>query len=290
MPTLHSLLSLLLLVSITTAILPLTLPNTLSKPTAFSQVISQGEGVDTDKHPDWAGNWDPEDCIRAQGLFNGRISYWDPAIRWTFWSRRWETMPEGQQWELPFGTRYRERALFSPPGLSVSFPYLTNFYGSLAPYSKCSTPQSLPTLFIHSSRKKVTLVSNYVDEGIGTCTIILRMGKDFGDHVIPHSYKDQIEYMRLSRQSPEAVLSWNDIIPRMQFSSSLIRIGGHPKWSGIGERMGGPLGGWVYALFVPSKSAIARVWTEGMRATKNGVGEVLFPLGNETGVRNATVE
>lgn len=129
-----------------------------------------------------------------------------------------------------------------------------------------------------------------LSSAIGTCTIILRMGKDFGDHVIPHSYKDHIEYKKLSTQSPEVVLSWKDIIPIMQFTSSMIQIGGHPKWTGIGERRDGPRGGWVYVLFVPSGSAVARVWGEGMRATKNGVGEVLFSFVNETGVRNATIE
>ena len=147
---LHSLLSLPLLVSITTAIRPLTLPNTLSQPTALSLVIKEGEEVNTNKYPDWAGNWNPEDCVRAQRLFEGRLAFWDPVIRWTFWSRKWETMPEGQQWELPFGWRYRERPLSSSPVLYLYlFLVLHFFFVSKLPTDPNAPPsQLLPTLFV----------------------------------------------------------------------------------------------------------------------------------------------
>lgn len=114
------LLSLLMLVSTTTAIHPPLLTNALYPLTASSPLAFMA-GVDTDKYPDWAGKFDPEDCTRARGLLSGRIAYWDPAIRWKFWSRRWVTMPEGRQWELPFGTSFREWPPLSP---------LLSFYSS----------------------------------------------------------------------------------------------------------------------------------------------------------------
>ncbi|KAL8684837.1 MAG: hypothetical protein Q9224_006107, partial [Gallowayella concinna] len=62
--------------------------------------------VNPDKHPDWAGVMNPSDCVRARSLFNGRIAYYDPEKRMIFWSRTWTIIPEGDQFELPFGAKY----------------------------------------------------------------------------------------------------------------------------------------------------------------------------------------
>lgn len=43
-------------------------------------------------------------------------------------------------------------------------------------------------------------------------------------------------------------------------------------------------------LFVPSSSVFARVWTEGMIGRKYGWGQLVLPLRNGTGDRNAHVE
>lgn len=70
-----------------------------------------------------------------------------------------------------------------------------------------------------------------------------------------------------------------------------MRIGEpHPGWLGIGEIGKERLGGHVYMLFVPSRSVIARVWTEGMITRKYGWGELVLPPLNGTGDRNAHVE
>jgi len=42
--------------------------------------------------------------MRASGLLNGRVAYYDPNKIWTFWSKRWVVQPEHDDWELPFGT------------------------------------------------------------------------------------------------------------------------------------------------------------------------------------------
>lgn len=73
--------------------------------------------VDPRRHPDWAGMMNPSDCVRARGLFNGRIAHFDPDKRVTFWSRRWTKVPEGDQFELPFGARYSASS-FPPKMLS----------------------------------------------------------------------------------------------------------------------------------------------------------------------------
>ena len=138
---LHSLfLSLLIIVPTTAAIRPLTLPNTLSKPIAFRATSTESNSVNPDNFPDWAGDFNLDDCLRAQGLLNGRIAYWDPTIEWTFWSRRWVTKPEGNQWELPFGTRYRER-----PSLSSS--HFTFFLSISSSYCQNAPPLPYHSLF-----------------------------------------------------------------------------------------------------------------------------------------------
>lgn len=66
----------------------------------------------------------------------------------------------------------------------------------------------------------------------------------------------------------------------MELASFSVRIGRRPSWVPIGESL--RMGGYVYVLFVPSRSTIARVWTEGMRWQKHGVDEVFWSLGNGT--------
>lgn len=83
-------------------------PPSTAQPPSFNPVNSLPGIVDPSYYTDWAGNLDPDDCTRAYGLLNGRIAYWNPATRWTFWSRRWVIQPEGLQWELPFGASYRD--------------------------------------------------------------------------------------------------------------------------------------------------------------------------------------
>jgi len=62
--------------------------------------------VDPQDHPDWGGNFNSNDCMRAYGLLNARVAYYDPKKEWMFWSRRWVIEPLQDYWGLPFGTSY----------------------------------------------------------------------------------------------------------------------------------------------------------------------------------------
>jgi len=76
-----------------------TLPISIPQNSLISRVNPQD-------HPDWAGNLKLDDCMRASGLLNARVAYYDPKKVWIFWSRRWVVQPSRDNWELPFGTNY----------------------------------------------------------------------------------------------------------------------------------------------------------------------------------------
>ena len=78
-------------------------------------------------------------------------------------------------------------------------------------------------------------------------------------------------YMKASFLAPEAVLSWQDIGAAMELALFSVRIGRRPTWVPVRENLG--VGGYVYVLFVPSRSAMARVWTVGMRVGKERMEE-----------------
>lgn len=63
-------------------------------------------GINPSLHPDWAGDLQFSDCTKARYYFNGRVAFYNPKKTITFWSRKWTVRPEGDEFELPFGTRY----------------------------------------------------------------------------------------------------------------------------------------------------------------------------------------
>ena len=58
--------------------------------------------IDPQKYPDWAGDFDPNDCKVALALMYSRFDF-DLKTPFEFWSRRWVRAPRGNEWELPFG-------------------------------------------------------------------------------------------------------------------------------------------------------------------------------------------
>ncbi|KAG6986540.1 hypothetical protein G7Y79_00078g099940 [Physcia stellaris] len=271
----HTLLPfLLILVSTTTAIRPLLLKNASSPLTALSPFPFM-DGVDTDRSPDWAGNFDPLDCRRARGLLHEKIDHWDEATRWKFWSRRWRTRPEGQQWELPYGLSFREwpsplfPPLRSPRFLLLSlFHFFLSFLFGLCP-STFNHSHQIPYYHISSFELRALRIATKKSHTTETCTILLRIGKDFGDHVIPTMSDNS--YMRTSILAPEAVLLWQELDTAMDLGLRSVRWNKRPTWLGVHENMREE--GYVYVLFLPSRSAMARVWTVGMRAGKDGLEE-----------------
>lgn len=63
-------------------------------------------GINPSLHPDWAGDLQFSDCVKARYYFNGRVAFYNPKKTITFWSRKWTVRPEGDEFELPFGVRY----------------------------------------------------------------------------------------------------------------------------------------------------------------------------------------
>ncbi|KAL8679277.1 MAG: hypothetical protein Q9186_004421 [Xanthomendoza sp. 1 TL-2023] len=162
--------------------------------------------VNPGKHPDWAGVMNPSDCVRARSLFNGRIAYYDPEKRMIFWSRTWTIIPEGDQFELPFGAKYK------------------------------------------------------------TCTLLVRMAKDYGTGVLPIGD----DYMDFSNRPPWALIKWEEIVVVLQ--SLLNDIGDQhwPVWT-----VGAGYAWDVVVMFIPTRSVMSRRWATDMRATWRRLEDIL---------------
>ncbi|KAL8805648.1 MAG: hypothetical protein Q9223_003006 [Gallowayella weberi] len=161
--------------------------------------------VDPGRHPDWAGDMNLGDCVRARGLFNGRIAYYDPEERIIFWSRKWTKIPDGDQFELPFGAKYK------------------------------------------------------------TCTLLVRMAKDFGTDVLP--IRD--DYMDFSSRAPWALIKWEEITAVLQSLLNDIDKYHMPVWTV------GTSNGWdAVVMFIPTRSVMSRRWAVDMRATGRTLGDV----------------
>ncbi|KAL8650164.1 MAG: hypothetical protein Q9226_005260 [Calogaya cf. arnoldii] len=123
--------------------------------------------VDPSRHPDWAGVMQLSDCQKAQYYFKGRVAFYNPKKPMTFWSRKWTVRPEGDEFELPFGMRWK------------------------------------------------------------TCTLLLRMAKDFGNNVLPinNEFADEIDDL------PAAMITWDDILDSVNDTLEHIEATKFPDWA-----------------------------------------------------------
>ena len=76
---------------------------------ALPRLLGSVLPVETKIYPDWAGQFNPDDCEHALRLVHGRLEHIDPDKQWIFWSRRWVPEPVGDSWELPFGWKHRKQ-------------------------------------------------------------------------------------------------------------------------------------------------------------------------------------
>ncbi|KAL8797092.1 MAG: hypothetical protein Q9182_007245 [Xanthomendoza sp. 2 TL-2023] len=181
--------------------------------------------VNPGRHPDWAGDMNPSDCVRARGFFNGRIAYYDPKKRMIFWSRKWTIIPDGDQFELPFGAN--------------------------VPMKRLPNPMRLPALITRESE---------------TCTLLVRMAKDFGTDVLPIGE----DYVDFSDRAPWALIKWEEITMVLQGLLNEIDRHHSPVWTV------GASNGWdVVVMFIPTRSKISRRWAMDMRATGRRLGDVV---------------
>ena len=192
------------------------------------------QAVNPHEHPDWAGAFVPDHCTTALGWTRGRLDYFDVRKRLMFWSRQWVVMPPGDQWELPFSTTYSR---------SIHFKILILVLGKLNP---C----------------------------IETCTLLFRMGKDFGDDVLPLNGG----YLKTSDARPQQQGSWHILLASAKNILSYgVMVRGQPCW----HRGAFPMDD-IKILFLPTKSAMSRKWATsavGQHYTLSS----LLSLGNNSG-------
>ncbi|KAL8680150.1 MAG: hypothetical protein Q9186_003617 [Xanthomendoza sp. 1 TL-2023] len=108
----------------------------------------------------------------------------------------------------------------------------------------------------------------------GTCTILVRMGKDFGDDVLPIPFYGK--YEKTSTYPAEAYCIWDDILWSLDYLLGDFILSKMPGWApglGMGAR-------YIVAVYVPNKSPMARRWTDGMRSRRFLGGEWLTSDGN----------
>lgn len=104
---------------------------------------------------------------------------------------------------------------------------------------------------------------------IGTCALLLRMGKDFGDDVLPLPSGG---FLPTWWYPPRATFTWRDV--EVAAFSLLQDVSQHgvPGWTKPS---------WATVLYVPQTSAMSREWTAGLRSPWDLVGEASV-LGNLT--------
>ena len=197
--------------------------------------------VDVQENPNWSGTFKADDCRRARGLLEGRVAYYDPRIEWTFWSREWLVIPPStsQHWELPFGARYGS----SCPCLSG---YQIQRFHSLMYYRE------------------------------GTCVLLLRMGKDFGDRNLPLEGRNQ--YANNDNNEPQANTSWQGLLTMADIALNIVQLYERPVWTyniGLEAR-------YIDTLYLPKSSYFARRWSGDMRSQRYPLGDLLWAA-NGTG-------
>ncbi|KAL8919557.1 MAG: hypothetical protein Q9172_004932 [Xanthocarpia lactea] len=170
-----------------------------SNTNSTSGLLNSTLRIDPTQHPDWAGVMHPSDCAKARYYFNGRVGMYNPKKVMTFWSRTWTVQPPGDEFELPFGTKYR------------------------------------------------------------TCTLLVRMAKDFGDDVLPNEgsgFADE------SDDLPMADFTLEDILEAIEGLQEYIEYLEAPAWT-YGLDLEGQE---AVVMFLPSSSVMARRWATDMRA------------------------
>ncbi|KAL8707773.1 MAG: hypothetical protein Q9220_007225 [cf. Caloplaca sp. 1 TL-2023] len=101
-----------------------------------------------------------------------------------------------------------------------------------------------------------------------TCTILLRMGKDFGDNVLPLQYGG---FLDGSIDAPLAVFRWFDILFELPDLLQTVRSSGKPVWTtGMGHG-----GRNAIIMFIPSDSVIAKRWATDIRRQKTSLLQVV---------------
>ncbi|KAL8725070.1 MAG: hypothetical protein Q9181_006555 [Wetmoreana brouardii] len=162
--------------------------------TAINPVIHPANLVDPQRHPEWAGRFDVDDCKQALALMKISVIHVDLRHEYTFWSSKWMDRPESKwAFELPW------------------------FYSS------------------------------------GSCTVLLRMGKDFGDYVLPEGDG----YAKESPHPPYAFFSWSHAFSVMDYLLGVIKATDRDV-CGWADILNGGFAAIV--MYIPTSSEMRRRW------------------------------
>lgn len=174
------------------------------------------------KHRMWEGEINATDCKAALFAIDLEVSRFGTRD-FTFWSEQYEPFPPLDPWKLP----YAKSSGRSPVLKSISsFP----------------TP-SLP-------------LTTKGEPFPGSCYVLFRIAKDFGDNVLPISDR---EYLVTSTRLTTFRSRWISLILTLRALVECIEVQGQPGWSSVSDDKG------ILLLF-PVSSGMHRIW-----AATNGI-------------------
>ena len=129
---------------------------------------------------------------------------------------------------------------------------------SLSPFS-CSLSASFGTAnFFRLIRTPSCFV-------LRSCTILVRMAKDYGDNVI---FWDERPFGEIpvhwSHSPAETCVSWSPVLSAIDLMLQDVQSRKNPIWDHVLD---------IRILFVPSSSAISRQWSVGVRSSRGNVSE-----------------
>lgn len=113
LPTYLALLPLVLALTSTSLAAVISVPASLAA--SGNASLTQADSnvvVDPEKHPDWAGDLKPKDCIAAWNLFKERVQAYPQTLPIMFWSATLGKRPRDfPNFQLPFGTQFGKHRL-----------------------------------------------------------------------------------------------------------------------------------------------------------------------------------
>lgn len=171
------------------------------------------------RHQTWEGQINATDCKAALFAIDLEVSRFGTKD-YTFWSDRYQHYAPLSAWELPYSK-------------SSGRFYLTVYF--LFPFSSVNRPRR-PSL--------------------GSCYVLFRIAKDFGDNVLPLSDRD---YLETSTRLALFRNRWVSLILNLRELIECIEVRGQPGWSSVSGDRG-------ILLLLPVSSGMKREW-----ATTNGI-------------------
>ena len=203
----------------------LSLPSSLQPFTQVANGSSPADSlpfcVDNRWQPTWSGSVEFQDCTRAYYGFPPDINQrrYVQDIEHMFYSDELEPHPRPGAIKLP----------------------ISSTYGKL----------SIRTIHLRRPGTVVSITESVT--GIGDCTLIVRMARDFGDNALPVSPD---HYLSTSRCTPTTNMTWRGIFDSLSATITHCLDNFRPGWAPVAP----PVGYNLIVLAVPTKSGFTRRW------------------------------